>query len=526
MKLITGSRKLRITDFVRKNRKELFVLVIILLIAAFLRLYRIGSYMTFLGDEGRDVIIVRDIFVKFHPPLIGPGTSIGNMYLGPLYYYMMAIPLLLAGFSPVGPAVMIAVLGIITVGMVWWIGREWFTPAPGRIAWGALIASGLYAISPTVIIYSRSSWNPNIMPFFALIAIYSVWRVWKYSEFNWLVVMGLSLAFILQSHYMGLLLVPTLLLFWVLTFINLKLDKNRRLLIGKFLQKTIIGLLFFAGLMSPLFFFDIRHNFMNSRAIITFFANNNGSIAIRPLAVVSKIPQVFNLVMTDLLSGKNPEVGIFVSIALFFCFATTLMYISVVKKMTISPYWLIVAWVSFGILGLGFYRLEIYDHYFGFLFPAPFLIVGGLSEFLLSFRSVVKRAAVLVVLTPLVVVSIINNPFKYAPNNQMGRAEDVAKKIEQESGGNRFNLGVIAATNYEDGYKYFLLKDGALVIDIDSQVKGSITDQLFVVCELPEEQCDPTHNSTAAIANFGWSKIEDSWNVDGVIVYKLVHYTK
>src|SRR3990167_11025306 len=104
--------KSKIADFVKKNKKELVVIGLILLIGAFFRLYKISSYMTFLGDEGRDVIIVRRIFTELHPPLIGPGTSVGGMYLGPLYYYLMAIPLLIAGFSPVGPAVMVALLGV------------------------------------------------------------------------------------------------------------------------------------------------------------------------------------------------------------------------------------------------------------------------------------------------------------------------------------------------------------------------------------------------------------------------------
>ena len=34
----------------------------------------------------------------------------------------------------------------------------------------ALIAATLYAISPTIIVYSRSSWNPNVMPFFSLLS--------------------------------------------------------------------------------------------------------------------------------------------------------------------------------------------------------------------------------------------------------------------------------------------------------------------------------------------------------------------
>src|SRR3972149_9953213 len=114
---------LKIKDWIKENRKEAIILGLILILGALLRLYKIDQYMTFLGDEGRDAIIVRRLLVYGDPILVGPGTSIGNMYLGPLYYYLMAPALFLAGFSPVGPALQIAILGIITIGFVWWIGR-------------------------------------------------------------------------------------------------------------------------------------------------------------------------------------------------------------------------------------------------------------------------------------------------------------------------------------------------------------------------------------------------------------------
>src|SRR5690242_20574999 len=111
--------KNKVVAWIKDNKVEFALLVILLSVAAFMRLYRIQDYMTFLGDEGRDVIIVRRFLTTGHPMLIGPGTSIGNMYLGPLYYYMMAPALLLANYSPVGPAVMIALLGLVTVFMIW-----------------------------------------------------------------------------------------------------------------------------------------------------------------------------------------------------------------------------------------------------------------------------------------------------------------------------------------------------------------------------------------------------------------------
>jgi 4-amino-4-deoxy-L-arabinose transferase-like glycosyltransferase len=212
----------KIKSWIINNRLEAILLATILLVAAFLRLYKIDQYMTFLGDEGRDVIVVRRLLVNLDLILVGPGTSIGNMYLGPLYYYMIAPFLFIANFSPVGPAVMVALLGILTVFFVWFVTREWF----GKL--GGIVAALLYAISPVVIMYSRSSWNPNIMPFFSLLCIYSIWRVYKALELKWLIVLGFSFAMVLNSHYLGLLLVPVIFIYWVFAFLKIKKESKTK----------------------------------------------------------------------------------------------------------------------------------------------------------------------------------------------------------------------------------------------------------------------------------------------------------
>src|SRR4051812_42834027 len=86
----------------------------ILLVAAFLRLYRIADYMTFLGDEGRDVLVAKGI-LEGHLVFLGPRASAGDFFLGPIYYYMMAPFLWLFHYDPVGPAVMVALLSVATV---------------------------------------------------------------------------------------------------------------------------------------------------------------------------------------------------------------------------------------------------------------------------------------------------------------------------------------------------------------------------------------------------------------------------
>lgn len=509
-----------IRNFIKENRREFTLLVIVLLIGAFLRLFRISEYMTFLGDEGRDVIVVRRLLVNFDPILVGPGTSIGNMYLGPIYYYLMAPALLIANFSPAGPAIMIALIGVATIYLVWYIAREWF----GKYA--AFIASFLYAISPTIIIYSRSSWNPNIMPFFALLTIYSIWRVWQNSEWRWLIVIGISFAFVLQSHYLGLLLLPTLGVIWLLTAFVLKKEKKKKE-IKTFLKNSGVGLIIFLILMSPLVIFDARHGWRNFSAMQEFFAKRQTTVSARPWSALPKIWPIFEKLTTRLIGGRDVQfgkwaaLGILGGVALIVRKTKRKLWL---KDTQFKAFFLIFLWLSVALIGLGVYKQEIYDHYYGFFFAAPFLLFGGLSQYLIA-KAKKKGLQIVFVLTLLLtLVSLKENPLKYPPNRQLQRTETVAAKIQEESNNEKFNIAVIAERNYEGAYWYFLEMWNTPIVGIDPQREDeTVANQLFVVCELEREKCQPTSNPKAEIANFGWSKIETEWNVAGVTLFKLAH---
>lgn len=497
-------------NWIKAHKKEAFILGVILLLGAFLRLYRIDEYLTFLGDEGRDVIIVRRLLMYGDIILVGPGTSIGNMYLGPLYYYLMAPFLFLFNYSPVGPAVMVALLGILTVFLVWYMGREWF----GSKA--ALVASLFYAISPTVIIFSKASWNPNIMPFFALVCVYSIWKVSTQKNYKWLVPFGISFAFVLQSHYLGLLLAPLFLFYLVLTFFRNGKFKNK-----EYMKYSLVGFFVFSLLMSPLVIFDARHGWRNAGAIKKFFTERQTTVSARPWNALPNMYPRFEKINTRLLGGRNEEVGKFVSVILLLGLGWVF-----IKRITnmISAFWMVVFWFGLGVVGLGLYKQEIYDHYYGFLFAAPFLLLGIFSQQLLNSKSRILKFGSLIGLGALVVVNFMDTPVKYPPNRQLQRSEAVSKKIIDESKNEKFNLAVIAERNYEGAYQYFLESWGSKFTSIDPvNTKDTITSQLFVVCELPPVKCDPTHNPKAEVANFGWSKIDQEWNVEGITLYKLIH---
>jgi hypothetical protein len=359
------------------------------------------------------------------------------------------------------------------------------------------------------------------MPFFALLSIYSIWKVWKKKDFNWLIVMGISFAFALQSHYLGLLLIPTLFIFWLISFIEVRRTKG----VTPFIKKSAIGLIAFLVLMSPLFFFDMRHGWINTKAIYTFFTVRQTTVSIRPWTAIPKMPQMLNLVAKSVVAGRNILAGVISSIAIGIS-VLLIFTSSLIKQRNIKlkgEYWIIFSWLGFGLLGFGLYKQNIYDHYFGFLFAVPFILVAVLISRLISGKLFFKIAGY-ALLTYLVVSNIVASPLRKEPNKLLQRSIHVSRTIEENGNGKPVNLAVIADNNYEAAYEYFLLKDGYPVLEIDAQKPDTTAEQLFVVCELiPTSKCDPTHSPKAQIASFGWSKIEDSWEIDGAIVYKLVH---
>lgn len=482
-------------------RWEAILMVVILAIAAFMRLYHIDQYLTFLGDEGRDVLVVRDMLLGRKFTLIGPGTSIGNMYLGPLYYYLLLIPLWLFNFSPVGPAVMVALLGVATVFLLWWIMRQWTDRS------AALAASVLYAISPTVVNYSRSSWNPNVMPFFALITMYGVWKVWRLGYFRWLIITAVAYAFVLQSHYLGLLLAPMILVFTVVAYRKLAGDEPARRVAWR---HGLTALVIFALLMSPLLWFDLRHNWRNSQSIWTFFTNRQTTVNLKAYKALPNLWPLWVDVNATLLTANNQRLGQLAAVAVL----AGAVWITTRKKNQ-PDWWFVLAWTGFGLVGLGLYKQHIYAHYYGFMFPVPFLILGFVVSQLKRTR--IGKLVVGATLLGLVVVNGQASPMRFLPNRQLAHTQQVADFIISEAKGRPFNLALIAKRNYDKSYVYFLRLNAAPYYTIHEH----LADQLFVICEDPV--CEPIGHPLWEIAAFGWAKIDRLWEFPwGVKLFKLV----
>ncbi len=456
--------------------------------------------MTFLGDEGRDVLVVKRMLVDHKFTLLGPTASVGGFFLGPIYYYFMIPFLWLFNLNPVGPAVMVGLFGTATIILVYLLGKKLFNTETG------IMASLLYAVSPVVINYSHSSWNPNLVPFFACLFVLFLCRLDSLSKRKEILILGAIMGIGLQLHYLFLFL-------GLLGLVHL-------FSLAKKISLREFGLFFFGFILlySPFFIFEFRHNFTNTQMILRFvFASNDTGFNL--FHFVNTISDVgIRLFMRLVVNNDKLLTLVTIIIAgygLYFTYKEAAW-----KKLKITILWLIVPLILFGL-----YKKPIYDYYFGIFFPLPFLLLGNGFFWVLKRNKIIKLIG-LSLLTYLVFINWQARPFVYEPNRQLKQTDDVSRFILEKAAGKKFNFALITDNNSDHAYRYFFetLGNKAVVIEnpYNDPERKTVTDQLLIICEV--NNCQPLGNSLWDVAGFGRAEIVDKWQVSVLTVYKLIHY--
>ena len=511
------------------------LLALILIFAAFLRLYRIEDYMTFLGDEGRDVLVVYNI-LHGHLTLLGPTSSVGGFFLGPIYYYFMAPFLLLFNYNTVGPAVMVALFGIFTVWFVYKIGSEFFNKATG------LVAAFLFSISPIVIAYSRSSWNPNLMPIFTLFTLYSVYKGLQANKNRYFVLAGILLGILMQLHYLSVFVAAIIVVYVAVIHIILNNQKKNSIFL-KTLQTVVkqigLGIAGFVIGWSPFLAFEVRHGFPNIISITKFvFSSPDVSATGNYFSIIQDVFfRLFGRLATDFPPPEQVSLQAHTNIAIWYGLTFVLGLFSAIvfiwqfakiwkeKNTKFLQYTLIAVWFGLGVLLFGFYKKNIYDYYFAFLFPAPFLLIANFIVFLWKQKIFTKIFAIIIFIT-LAYMNLRAMPFFSSPNKQLAQMREIASFVLSKTGDQPYNFALVTGGNSDFAYRYFFTVWGHPPVTIENTAidpqRKSVTNQLLIVCE--SEPCAPLGNSLWEIAGFGRADIAGKWNVSVVTVYKLIHY--
>lgn len=518
-----------------KRKFHLLLLAGILIFAGFLRIYKISDYMTFLGDEGRDVLVAYNI-LHGQFTLLGPTSSVGGFFLGPIYYYFMTPFLWLFNYDPVGPAVMVALFGVATVWLVYKIGSEFFDKKTG------LIAAFLYSISPLVIAYSRSSWNPNLMPFFSLLNLYILYKAIKRNNIFLFIFSGILFGITMQLHYVALFLVVILVVY--IAFARTLFSREKNFLVNIIYNYALFFIGFIVGI-SPFLAFEVRHGFPNERSIFNFilYSGETGTNGKFFDTVGNVFFRIFGRLLTNFPPPEQVGIAAHLNITIWY-FATILLGLASVfvfilyfkeaakrRDVNFLRLSLLFIWFFLGILIFGFYKKPIYDYYFGFIFPLPFLLVGNLISTIYdssAFLKIKGKAIAIVILLVLVGINLWGIPFRFSANKQKDQAEKISNFVLSKTEGKPFNFALITLGNSDHTYRYFFKLEGKDPVVIQNPQldpkRESVTNQLLVICEDPN--CQPLGNSLWEVAGFGRAEISGVWNVSVVKVYKLTHYIK
>jgi 4-amino-4-deoxy-L-arabinose transferase-like glycosyltransferase len=480
----------------KKIKPSTWILIFVLILGAFFRLYRIGDYMEFLGDQSRDVLIVRDFLQHGNVFFIGPQTSIGNMYLGPWFYYLIAPSLLLANFNPIGPAIFITIINIFTIYLVYFVGKKWFNLPSG------LMAAFLFAISPVAIRYSNFIWNPNVMACFSLLFVYFFFESFRVKKYQNFIYASLSFVMVMNSHYLGLALLPFIGVYWLFYLVTFIKRKSAQL--KPFLKYSLIAATIFFLSLIPQTLFDIKHDGQNIKSLLAFFTQRETTVNIKLYKALPEIPSMFNQINTSLLAGKNETVGIVVSVVF-----ALLIILSLIKyKKQKKSFWYVFFWYLSGIIALALYKQHIYDHYFTFLFPVVFLFIGYLI--------IKNKLFGIPLLIIIFIFSVSNNAFKWPPNYQLKTTQEISNSIISSANGKDFNFALLSKMGW--GFNYYLYDQKNYY-----EINQKLTDQLFVICVPFQIDCNPINNPEYNVAAFGWAKIDSEWEINGIKIFRLLH---
>lgn len=192
----------------RERKWEFIALFVIIVIGVFLRTYNFHTWLHFGSDQARDAVLVEG--VVYHStswPLLGADASNTHFKLGPVYHYFQIISAEIFGSDVAVLAYPDVLFSILAIVLFYFLLRRYFEKNL------SLALTGLYAVSFYVVEYARFAWNPNPIPFFVMLYLYSMLEFLEHREKThsvWIVLLGIPLGVGIQLHTLLLLLLPTI----------------------------------------------------------------------------------------------------------------------------------------------------------------------------------------------------------------------------------------------------------------------------------------------------------------------------
>lgn len=230
-----------------RNIRISVALLLIISIAAFLRLFTLNKLMVFAPDEEYILYITQTLVKHLHIIWIGVSALGFDFYLGPGFEYFLTPFIWLFKGDPIIWGIITSISGVATTYLIYWFGKKVFNRKT------ALIASLIYGTSALLVYYDQGPY-PSGVPLLSVLLLISIYMT-KYSK-KWWIVFSFLYGIIFHIH-LSLVLTIIVAVYWASTH---RKSWN--------FNTILLSLVAFIFVMSPLIGFDYFHKLSNITAPI------------------------------------------------------------------------------------------------------------------------------------------------------------------------------------------------------------------------------------------------------------------
>lgn len=236
------------------SKKYWVILIIITLIAFFPRALQVFNPYNYFFDpeQGTEYLVTKNIVVDHQTVLTAHQGGFGGFSKGSGFNYLLAIPFILAGGDPFGGRLLMLIISVLTVSLAFVFANRMFGLRT------ASLISFLLAISPNLKDYAGGISPPFIIPFLTVLFIYFLFKAFS-GQNKFIPFLALTVG--LMTHF-EMAAAGILLALLILT--------GFACLIKKIIpyRYYFLSICFFALSILPILFFDITHNFVNTKGVI------------------------------------------------------------------------------------------------------------------------------------------------------------------------------------------------------------------------------------------------------------------
>jgi hypothetical protein len=233
------------------NKRFEISLLLILLLAIFLRFVNYSNRWGLAYDQAHDALLARYAISGFHIPLVGPFASGAQFQTSGIWYWFLMVATQIYSPLLIMPWLVITSSYVLFVVLMILIGRE----LEGK--YFGLLVGILTAVSTAQIAQSTNLTLTAPMCFISALAILAFLKYAKTKKKIYLFLLGLSFGLAPSTHLQGVLLIVAFPVF----IIALKLKDIKSWAI------LILGLVI---PIVPLIIFDLRNNLVNSVGLINY----------------------------------------------------------------------------------------------------------------------------------------------------------------------------------------------------------------------------------------------------------------